>query len=189
MLRPRFALLLAWLLLWIAAPSGATLVYHSPGDDGVPGSTIPEGGVQSVYLYIDGGPAASGGGTACNDGTGDEVCGFDLEITGLNGLTLSSFTPDGGADLLVNLNATSAKINGLDALAPTPGPKRLGELLVNAATGGEVELTSGEVIGADLDSEILAQTTVATVPEPGVLLGLAGGALLLAALSRRRAAR
>lgn len=175
----------------LASPAlAATSVYHSPNDDGLPGSTqIPSGGTQSVYLYIDGGPAASAGASACNDGAGDEVCGFDVELTGAGGLTLSSFTPDGGANLLVNFGAGSMKVNGLDTQLPTPGPHRIGELMVNAVVGGELELTSGEVVGADLGGETLATSTLVTVPEPGQLLLLGSGIGLLAVLPRRRGSR
>ena len=175
---------------WLAGPALAvTSVYHSPNDDGLPGSTqIPSGGVQSVYLYIDGGPSASAG-NACDEGQGDEVCGYDFEVTGLNGLTLSAFNADVGANLLVNFSVASMKVNGLDSQSPMPGPHRIGELLVNAAVGGEVELTSGEVIGADLGSEILSTTTLVTVPEPGPLLLLGSGIGLLAVLARRRRGR
>ncbi len=190
LLRGLRSLLLFVCLGWLAGPALAvTSVYHSPNDDGVPGSTqIPSGGVQSVYLYIDGGPGASAG-NACNDGQGDEVCGFDLEVTGLNGLTLSSFNADAGANLLVNFSASSMKVNGLDTESPTTGPHRIGELLVNAAVGGEVELTSGEVVGADLGSELLSTATLVTVPEPGHLLLLGSGLGLLVVLTRRRAGR
>jgi hypothetical protein len=183
--------LLPLLMMVAAAPSlAATVVYHSPNDDGLSGPMqIPEGGVQSVYLYIDGGAAASSGGSACNDGTGDEVCGFDLEVTGAAGLTLSSFTPDGGANLLVNFSGASMRVNGLDTQSPTPGPHRLGELQVNAVSGGAVDLLTGEVVGADLGSEVLSPTTLVTVPEPGQLLLLVSGGLLLGGLARRRAVR
>lgn len=177
-------------LVGFAGPALAATVYHSPNDDGLPGSTeIPSGGLQSIYLYIDGGPTASALDTACNDGQGDEVCGFDVEVTGLNGLTLSVFNADGGANLLVNFGAGSMRVNGLDAQSPTPGPHRLGELVVNALVGGEVELTSGEVVGAALDSEILAAGTLVTVPEPGQLVLLASGLGLLLALAGRRSRR
>lgn len=174
---------------WLAGPALAvTSVYHSPNDDGLPGSTqIPAGGAQPVYLYIDGGPVSSAVGSACNDGQGDEVCGYDLELTALNGLTLSLFNADVGANLLVNFSASSMKVNGLDTQSPTPGPHRIGELLVNAVVGGEVELTSGEVVGADLGSEILPTTTLVTVPEPGQLLLLGSAIGLLVVLGRRRA--
>lgn len=147
---------------------------------------IPSGGVQSVYLWVDGGAVASSGGTVCNVGTGDEVCGYTIELTGLNGLTLSSFAGDAGANLLVNFSAGSMKVNGLDTQSPTAGPHRIGELFVNAVGGGEVELSSGEVIGADLSSEALASATVVTVPEPSQLALLASGIGLLLTLARRR---
>jgi hypothetical protein len=193
LLLSRLRRLLFWLVClgWLAGPALAvTSVYHSPNDDGLPGSTeVPAGGVQSVYLYIDGGAVASGVGSACNDGQGDEVCGYDLELTALSGLTFSSFDADVGADLLVNFSASSMMVNGLDTQSPTPGPHRIGELLVNAAAGGEVELTSGEVVGADLGSEILSTTTLVTVPEPDQLLLLGSAIGLLVVLARRRASR
>ena len=72
-------------------------------------------------------------------------------------------------------------------MPPTPGPKRIGELQVNAIGGGSLELTNGEVIGADLSSETLAAGEVVAVPEPGALLQLLTGAGLLAYLTSRRA--
>jgi len=178
----------AFLALLLSGPSlGATSVYHSPKDDGLPGSVVPTGGVQTLYLYLDGGPSASAPGSACDVGNGDEVCGFDLEITGLNGLTLSSFTADPGADLLVNFSPAALRLNGLDSQSPTPGPQRIGALSVDAVVGGAVELTSGEVVGADLASEVLVAQTLATVPEPGSLLLLTSGIGLLRLFARRRA--
>jgi hypothetical protein len=140
-----------------------------------------------VYLYIDGGASASQGGSACDTGSGNEVCGYTLTLTGLAGLTLAGFTPDGSANLLHDIIGLEFHVNGLDTEAPTPGPKRIGELQVNAVEGGSLELTSGEVIGADLASEILASDEVVAVPEPGVLLQLASGAALLGCLGCRRA--
>jgi hypothetical protein len=102
---------------------------------------------------------------------------------------LSSFNPDGGADLVTNFGVGEIRINGLDSQAPTPGPKRIGELQVNAVEGGLLELTSGEVIGADLSSEALVTGTVVTVPEPALVTVLVSGAAMLAFLERRRAAR
>ena len=101
--------------LALAAPSSAeTAVYHSPNDDGAPGPTlVPPSGTQSVYLYVDGGAVASAGGTACDEGQGDEVCGFDLEITPQFGLTFGAFNAEVGADLVVNFDATSLRMQEL----------------------------------------------------------------------------
>jgi hypothetical protein len=178
--------------LLCASAASAAQVYHSPNDDGQPAvgpPAVPEGGVRSVYLYIDGGASASPVETACDTGTGSEVCGYTLTLTGLTGLTLAGFTPDAGADLLHDLSALELRVNGLDTQAPTPGPKRIGELSVNAVAGGSLELTSGEVIGADLSSETLTSGEVVAVPEPGALLQLVSGAALLGCLGRRRARR
>lgn len=171
------------------APSALALtsVYFSPADDGLSGgTTIPETGLQSIYLYINGGPTASAGGSACHEGSGDEVCGYDVELTGLNGLTFSAFNEDPGADLLVNLGASSLRINGLDTTAPSPGPQRIGELQVNSVTGGEVELTSGEVIGANLESEALSSIVLVAAPEPTFFALLASGVAMLTFLARLR---
>ncbi len=182
----------AWLvsaLCW-GVPATATQVFHSPNDNGLPAAgtpTIATGGVQSVFLYIDGGASASAANTACDTGAGSEVCGYTLTMSGLTGLTLVGFTPDGGANLLHDTNALEFRVNGLDSQTPTPGPKRIGELTVNAVAGGSLELSSGEVIGADLSSETLVSGEIVAVPEPGVLVQLASGVLLLRYLASRRA--
>lgn len=192
---PRFGPLTSgWLALALCwgTVATATEVFHSPGDNGLPAPGAPliaEGGVQSVYLYIDGGSTASSVDTACDSGSGNEVCGYTLTFTGLTGLTLAGFIPEPSANLLTDTTSSVFRVNGLDTSAPTPGPKRIGELLVNAASGGTLELTMGEVIGADLSSEVLASAEVVAVPEPGVLLQLIAGTALLGTMSFRRARR
>lgn len=177
-------------LLLVGSDALATQVYHSPNDDGVPAGgspTVGEGGVQSVFLYIDGGAAPSLPDTACDQGLGDEVCGYTVTLTGLAGLTLASFNPDPGADVLYDSTALELRLNGLDTASPGVGPQRIGELLVNAVPGGLLKLTTGEVVGADLASEILAESTVVTVPEPTGALQLLGGIALLLGIGGRRA--
>jgi len=180
-------------LLPVAEPStAATQIYHSPGDDGVPAAgqaSVPEGGVQSVYLYVDGGGVSSTGGTACDTGQGDEICGYEVLLSGLGGLTLASFDPDSAADVLANLGPSAAIINGLDTETPSAGPKRIGELHVNAASGGWLQLTSGESVGADLSQSSIASTTLVIVPEPGFSLLLASGVAMLGTLHKSRIRR
>jgi len=181
-----------WLVaaLFWGTPALATQVYHSPYDNGQPAGGFPElpsGGGQTLYLYIDGGASASAANTACDTGSGSEVCGYTFTLTALNGATLGAFTPAGGANLLHSLVGPEFRINGLDTLAPSPGPQRIGELVVNGVEGGSVQLTSGEVIGADLSSETLSSEEVVYLPEPGTLLGLASCLVALGCLGRRRA--
>lgn len=185
-----------WLLVLLCwgTVASASQVFHSPNDDGLPAAGTPsvtEGGVQTVYLYIDGGPTASSVDTACDTGTGNEICGYTLTLTGLTGLTLVGFTPEPSANLLTDTTTLVFRVNGLDTSAPTPGPKRIGELQVNAVSGGSLELTSGEVVGADLSSETLASGEIVTVavPEPAVVLQLLAGSVLLGFLKTRRARR
>jgi hypothetical protein len=182
-----------FLLVLLAGVSAAeTLIFHSPGDNGLPAGgspTVAAGAAQSVFLYINGGAVSSAPGTPCDTGSGSEVCGFDLQLTGLSGLTLTGFTADPGANLVSNLSAGEIRLNGLDSLAPTPGAKRIGELVVDAPIGGSLDLASGEVVGADLGIEVLSAQTVVTVsvPEPGMAGLLLSGAALLVLLERRRA--
>lgn len=168
----------------------ATQVYHSPNDDGLPAAGSPQasqGGVEPVYLYIDGGALASPVGTVCDTGSGNEVCGFTLTLSGMAGLTLVGFAPDAGANLLYDMSALEFRVNGLDTASPTPGPKRIGELTVNAVAGGSLELVSGEVVGASLLAEQLASGEIVEFPEPGGLLQLGAGIALVAGLAGRRA--
>lgn len=173
-----------------ATHATGTQVFHSPNDDGQPAGGFPligAGGVRSLYLYIDGGAVASPVGTACHTGTGSEVCGYTFTLTALNGLALVGFTPDENADLLHDISGLELRVNGLDTLAPTPGPKRIGELLVNGVEDSSLQLSSGEVVGADLSSEILPSSEVVYVPEPGVIPLLVTGVLALGCLGCRRA--
>ena len=182
----------AWIAVgcFCAAAGWATQVYHSPNDDGLPAVGPPqvlEGGIRPVYLYIDGGAAASPAGTACDTGSGDELCGFTLALTGQAGLTLIGFTPDASANLLYDVSTLEFRVNGLDTASPTPGPKRIGELSVDATAGGSPEVTSGEVVDAGLSAEQLESGQIVAFPEPGKVLQLGFGIALLAGFARRRA--
>ncbi len=181
------------LFIILLAPTLASAqIYHSPGDDGQPAAgppTVAEGGVQPVYLYVSAGTTASSAGTACDTGTGNEVCGIEVLLTATTGLTFVGFTPDGAADVVTNLSATSFMLGALDTQAPTPGPTRLGVLQVNAVSGGGVDIESGEWVGADLSSTTIAPDTLVSVPEPGEVALLVAGLGLLLGLARRRDAR
>ena len=60
---------------------------------------------------------------------------------------------------------------------------------MNAVSGGVLELTEGEVVGADLSSETLVIPIVVSAPEPSGLLQLLSGIALLLGVGGRRARR
>lgn len=177
----------------LATPSGAvTEVYHSPGDDGVspgPGAEISVGAGQTLFVYISGGPSPTSSGERCHDGDGDELCGYELVLTGQGGLTLSGFTPDPAANIVANLSGNELRLNDLDTTTPSPGPRRIGELVVDAPASGVLELSSGEAIRADLSSDVLPMSTIVAVPEPTRLALLGSGLAWLSCLLRRRGRR
>jgi hypothetical protein len=183
-----FGVLISVLFL-LALPVSAAppVVYHSPADDGVnPGGPVevPSLAPTTIHLYIDGGATASPA-DPCSQGTGDEVCAWNLTVGGQGGLTLQSFTAASG--VLSNLSGDVLRCNRLDPITGELGAVKIGDLVVNGTEGGTLDLTSGESIDAALGSQSLTPTTLVTLPEPagGALLGWGAGLLLL--LARRRA--
>ncbi len=179
-------------LALLTAHAGATppVVYHSPADDGSnPGSPfeISPVGQTTLHLYIDGGPTPSPS-EPCHAGTGDEVCGWDLLMQGSIGtLDLVSFV--GTGDVVFNLNGSSLRFNGGDFGNGTLGPSKIGDLVVEGTTGGTLDLMLSKSVTSGLAVATIAQTTVITVPEPGLPLSLISGASLLGILSRLRPRR
>lgn len=186
-----FAVMMLASTLW-SLPAQGTEFFHSPSDDGQPASgaaTIPDAGTQSVFLWVDGGASASAPGAACHDGAGDEVCGYSITLTGIGGLSFVSFSADGSADVAINQSPGTLILNGLDPVAPGAGPQRIGVVSVASATGGSVELTAGEVIGADLGSESIATHTLVEAPEPTMSALFMAGLATLVAFTKGRARR
>lgn len=168
------------------------IVYHSPNDDGVnPGFAfeLPIGPGESLFLWLDVGSTVSQNGTACNDGDGREICGYEVVVDALGSAVFSDFFPQlGGLGVVHQITPSQLKVNGLFALNPTAGAVRIGELKVEV-----IDLTSavmvmgGKVVLAALQVESVSQSNLATVPEPGGWLPLLAGAVWLLGLRRRRA--
>lgn len=181
--------ILALSLLALPASAAPPVVYHSPNDDGVnPGGPVqvPSLVQTTIHLYIDGGSTASPS-DPCFQGTGDEVCAWNLTLAGQSGLSLVSFTPSGA--VVSNLSGGVLRANRLDPLTGALGPVKVGDLVVEGSEGGTLDLSAGESIDAALTSQVLPSVTVVTLPEPGAdLLGSAGLVALLL-LSRGRARR
>ncbi len=174
------------LLFGLPTASTASILFHSSADNGVANAVVAEGTGQAIFLYIESGVVASAPGAACDSGGGDEICGYDIDLTGVGGLTITAFVPEPSANLVTNLNAGTLKINGLDSVSPTAGPQRIGELTFDGTIGATLEVDA-ELVGADLSIETLSASTVVTVPEPQFMILLIAGALMLVALRTRRA--
>jgi len=179
---PFVALLLT---LFVAGASNAAppMIYHSPADDGVdPGAPfeIPALVQTTLFLYIDAGTNASLA-DPCHQGSGDEICWWDLTLEGRDGLGLVSFI--GSAGVVSNLTPSSLVFNGGDVNG-TLGPTKIGELVVDGNAGGLLVLLPGQIVSSALNIAPVAQSALVTIPEPGQT-GLFAGVAWLWALRHR----
>lgn len=167
-------------LLWVfsagSARAGAPpAVFHSPSDDGWPHPVefqIGAPGLHTLRLYLETGSVASQSGEEiCLDGTGDELCGVQLDVEASGGIGIVSFTPDPAlaAGLVWNLvGPASLRINHVTGTGGGEfGALRLGELVVDNQAPGAVTLRSSSVaVLADLTKAPPTGSPIA-VPEPG----------------------
>jgi hypothetical protein len=183
-----------------APAAEAPTVYVSPTGDGQPPPSppakIPLVGANDLDLWIASGPTATPAGGAqivCANALGDELCGWQLEITATGGVTIQSFTPatvaTGQPIRSHRVSSSLLRVNRVHAAQPDPGdfgPMRIGTLSVFVADEGEIRLgTDSEVIGARLQ-RLGALGSPLAVPEPATLSGIAAGILFLALALRGR---
>ena len=168
-----------------------SVVYHSPNDNGAnPGSIydLPVSTGEPLNLYLDAGVLASQSGTACNDGNGREVCGYEIVVDALGSAYFTNFRPE--PNVVYKLTSGRANINGLFSLNPALGAVKIGELTTASSDeNGAVMMTGGTVVLAALQDESVPQIMLAQVPEPIGSLPLIAGVALLAGLGRRRRRR
>lgn len=158
-------------------------VYHSPGDDGVPappGFEIPPSASETLHLYLDGGGDRSSE-PACYQGTGDEVCGFELSFEAQGGLVIVDFVAD--AQVTSTQTATSLDLMGGDPWRGEVGARKLGDLTVDSSFAGSLVLLPSQSVDASL---ALQAIPTSTIPEPGFGIGLVVLVLAGAAAARRR---
>jgi hypothetical protein len=172
------------------------MVYHSAADDGsVPAvvPTLPSSGPEWIHLYVDAdGTAVTITGSPCQDGDGDELCGFQVSLRAGAGTEILDFVPAGA--VYHTLAGGTLHANAIDPIAPDTAAMKVGDLLVQStspATGGTIDATGHVVITAGLDSHIVVEGPIAMVPapEPGVVAGLLSGIGSLAFLHRRSVRR
>ena len=184
-------------LFWAAASWAAPRFYVSPNPTGpVPGAPLVVGPNQiaSVFLFVQPDPANSvvAPYLICGSGTGDELCAIEFSLAASDDLSIVSFTPEPGQNVVHELGPTALQGNWLDPFAPTTQLKRLGSLQIQAsasATTGEIVATAG---GVDTALQIVPMELAPTmgplivVPEPATSLLLLSGIALLGLLGKRR---
>ena len=164
-------LLLATVLGFVAALAQAFEIYHSPGDDGSAGAMPAEvefgTGIATLHLYVGGTPGvASTVGAACSgaDATGNEICAWELTLEARDGLQIVGFSPAPGV-IHAQTAAGILRANGVHALAPTPAPRKIGDLEVSlSALPGSLRLAAATVV----DAALVPQTLDAAVVASGV---------------------
>ena len=182
---------LAGLLAATEAIAAQPVVYNSPADDGAnPGTSVsfPLGGIQTLYLYGDGGSLVSSSGVVCEDGSGEETCGWDVLVEARGGVTFTEFRP--ASDIHHSLGPVTLRFNGGNHQLGQLGATKLGELDIDTSAEGSVQISGGQTVDAGLRLHDLHVTRLILVPEPGAISSLLAGSALLSALARwRRGAR
>lgn len=191
------AAVLSLLCAGAAAAGTPPAVFHSPSDDGWPHLAqfqIGAPGLHTLHVYLETGSAESlVGEEVCLDGSGDELCGVQLDVETAGGIGIVSFTPDPAvaADLVWNL--VDPALLRMNRVTPTAGGDfgalRLGDLVVENLGPGDVTLRSSSVaVLADLTKAAATGSPIA-VPEPGRWTLLLAALVFLALEQRRRRAR
>ncbi len=187
------------LLLILGFASHAAMAFptpfHSPLDDGQPaaGGPLLPAGVHSIYMYLETGPMPSDTGAGeeiCLNGSGDELCAWQVDVVATGSFDFLAFTPDPAlaASLRWQLvSPTLLRINRTNATAGGDfGVVRIGELSVDVGTSGTAAVgASSQAASAALGSVAFDGDLIA-VPEPGAFLRWVTGSLFLAAASRWR---
>lgn len=149
------------------------VVYHSTtGVDPGAVHTLPRDQVNTpVEIWIDSGDieGESAPGTACDDGTGDETCGLDVEILVSGDGWIASFTPDAGvvaAPSVFGPGVQALRANAIFPSSPPPGPRRIGVLGVDTtgANDTRIDVIGHHRVGAALQLETLSPTLIAQTP-------------------------
>jgi hypothetical protein len=156
-----------------AAP--AVNVFQDPTNTGTPGAppaTVTVGGpAVALNLFYQQTGAGTSGSAVCNNGTGDEVCGWDIYVgTSAPGVVLQSFTPDTGpgSDNMGAISGGVLRVNGGNPINGETGVHRIGTLFVTASTTGTVTVTGNLFVTASLAAanvttgNVLANAVVGT---------------------------
>ncbi len=187
-----------------SSSSAAPTLYHSPngvGTDRTPWPQVLQApGPIVVNLFIDEDDGVTNpsqnGEVVCRDGSGEERCGWDVEIeveSSDDSITIASFAPSVGGTL-VNDETFTLRFNGGTPTTGEASHTQLGVLTLNAPANadGQVIVRKLHVVDASMGLTKPVEPpgeVIAFVPEPRGVPALALGGLLVVGLHRRRAAR
>jgi 6-phosphogluconolactonase (cycloisomerase 2 family) len=184
----KLVLLAAGFLLGAWPAWAQSQVYHSPGDDGLPGASLqelPSGLPATVHLYLDAGSTPSSN-TPCFQGDGDEICGYLIELFG-PAVTIQSFVPSG--DVIFGPTPSARiKLTGGDFENGTLGVVKIGDLVVQAPEEVSTHLLARlDVVTSALTRDDATQDEVIIgLPEPSPSLLICSGVMLLVLLHSAR---
>ncbi len=149
----------------------------------------------TLHLWAAAGTAVSSTPACLPAATGDEICGIQFRVETSGNLELRDFAGDTAFDssgqntgFTQTFSSSLLSANVFDLGAPPIGPRHLGTLdvLLNGEITGSSANVQGRVIRANLEMANLASAPL-VVPEAGLALGVALGALALSARARVQA--
>ena len=158
-------------------------------------------GTSTLHLYATAGPAASGGEPSLcspppDGGSGDEICGLDVQVNVAGPAYIAGFRPAGppaGTGIVFFPTSFGAatkglRLNSVRATDPIPaGAFKLGELDLTVTGQQGVNVTvSGNAMVLAQRQQVPVEPNVLAVPEPEQTWLLASALLGLAGLALRR---
>jgi hypothetical protein len=163
-------------------------VFQDPTNTGVnPGTPLQldPNSFMNLNVYFHHGTVLPDPNLACSGiVTGDEVCGWDIDIIATGDVTLVGFVPEPEPETVFNLMASELRMNGGDPIAGQVGTHRIGTLSISSgAADGTVEVVGNLWVTAELETAAVPPATLAQTADVEVIPVLPeGGLYLLGAL-------
>ena len=148
------------------AGAGVNVYQGSPGAAPV-NVTINGGPVVLSLFYQTDANTPSAPQTPCLNGSGSEVCGWDIYVAGSGGMVLQSFTPAAGADVVGNISGNVLRANGGDPINGETGAHPIGSLTVAATAAGSVTVSGNLYVTASLAAAPVTSGTTLAVGVTG----------------------
>ena len=181
--------------------SGYGTVDDDPGFDHY--TRVLKLGTTTLHLYATAGPVASGAGQLCSvppdGGSGDEICGMDVQINVTGPAYIAGFrpaAPPGGTGIVFapttfSSTTKSMRFNSVRSSDAIPaGAHPIGELDVTVTGGlGVLVTVSGNAMVLAKQQEAAVEPNILAVPEPALGAQLASALAALAGLAALRRSR